>query len=210
MVSEAVAVELRELRKTTLPLEPAQRSEWIGGELGLATARLAETANRSGVGRAVADILSSFKVGLESKHLQQLLRCASHRGSEIRTGLLAGVESDTLVPYPAFAWQWECCQAYPWSSRQHINTLEFLALMNYVRSKSNKKCLMHLRWVHVLDSKVITAVVSRGRSSSRQLNRCWRRLMPFILGLDIALQVVWTISQWQFSDNWSRAFRPPG
>jgi hypothetical protein len=119
-------------------------------------------------------------------------------------GLLDDSGTQQLLPYPGFAWNWATVQSYSWSHDQHINVLEFVAMFNYLRSLSNKRNLQHLRLFHVLDSKVVCGVLSKGRSSSRRLNRCCRRLLPFILGMDWYLVLLWTISRWQAADQASR------
>ena len=77
-------------------------------------------------------------------------------------------------------------------------------MMNYFRSLSNKVHLQHMRLFHVLDSRVVCGVMAKGRSSSRRLNRCCRRLLPLVLGVNWYLHSLWTISDWQFSDAASR------
>ena len=147
-----------------------------------------------------------MRLGEEVDHLRQLLRFADHRGGEVRLSLLDEAGDQQLLPYPAFAWKWCAVQSYKWYHEQHINVLEFVALFNYLRSLSNKRHLQHLRLFHVMDSKVVCGVCSKGRSSSRRLNRCCRRLLPFVLGMDWYLVLLWTISRWQPADQASRVF----
>ena len=90
-----------------------------------------------------------------------------------------------VVPYPAFAWKWETTQSYPWKQVQHINALEFAALLNYVRSVVVIPTDHSMRYFHELDSRVSSCIVAKGRSSSRILNRPCRRLAAFTLGADI-------------------------
>ena len=149
-------------------------------------------------------MLKRMEPGGEAQHLVELLSCASHRGSEIRVGLWATSEVTGLHPYPAFAWKWSAVQSYTWNHDQHINVLEFTSLFNYVKSLSNKGHLQHMRRFHVLDSKVICGVLGKGRSSSRRLNRTYRRLLPLLLGMDWYIFSLWTISDWQFADAASR------
>ena len=128
----------------------------------------------------------------------------SHRGTDIRVSLAAGDDGDLAYPYPSFAWKWASVQSYAWEHEQHINILEFVAFLNYLRSLSNKKHLQHLRLFHVLDSKVECGVLSKGR----MMNRCCRRLLPVLLGMDWYLHSLWTVSDWQFSDAASRLYAP--
>ena len=94
--------------------------------------------------------------------------------------------------------------SYKFTHEQHINILEFVSFFNYLRSLSNKRHLQHMKLFHVLDSAVVCGVIGKGRSPSRRLNRCCRRLLPLVLGMDWYLLTLWTISAWQYSDAASR------
>ena len=144
--------------------------------------------------------------GREEEHLALLLRAANYKGSEIRVSLLGDDDGKLAFPYTAFAWKWRSVQSYKWDHTQHINVLEFLAMFNYLRSMSNKVHLQHLRLFHILDSQVVCSVVGKGRSSSRRLNRCCRRLLPLQLGMDWYIFSLWSISDWQYSDAGSRLY----
>ena len=144
--------------------------------------------------------------GSEESHLKELIRFADHRGSEVRVGMWSGAAEGQLFPYPSFAWRWRAVQSYAWHHDQHINILEFTAFFNYLRSLSNKKHLQHLRLVHVFDSKVVCGVLGKGRSPSRRMNRCCRRLLPFLLGMDWYVMTLWTCSGWEYSDAPSRLY----
>ena len=206
----ALAHALKELDQRTLPTPPSARGAWVHAELGASTQRLADMAAAGDAGEVVCRLLKTMVPGQEVEHLKLLLRFVDHRGAQVRMHLLGDAASTQLIPYPCFGWQWESVQAYAWKHEQHINILEFIALFNYLRSLSNKRHLQHLRLFHVLDTKVVCGVLGKGRSSSRRLNRCCRRLLPLILGMDWYLMPLWTISRWQFSDSASRAWHHEG
>ena len=159
---------------------------------------------------ALCKMLAKMEPGEENKHLRDLLRFTNHGGSEVRLGLWAGIDDDLPFLYPAFAWRWKTVLSYCWVHDQHINILEFMAFFNYLRSLSNKQHLQHLRFFHVFDSKVVCGVLGKGRSPSRRMNRCCRRLLPYVLGMDIYLMTLWTISDWQYSDAASRIWPDDG
>ena len=152
-------------------------------------------------------MLDRMQPGAETEHLKLLVRFADHRGSEVRVGLATGSHDGHLFPYPAFAWQWSTVSTYSWHHEQHINVLEFIAFLNYARTLSRKTHLQHMRLFHVFDSKVVCGVLGKGRSPSKRLNRCCRRLLPILLGSNWYLMTLWTISRWQYSDRASRIWR---
>ena len=94
--------------------------------------------------------------------------------------------------------------SYPWSEAGHINVLEVLAFLNFVRQSTGSGALQSTRFVHVVDSMVASAVVAKGRSSSRTLNFRLRQLAGLLLTADAYPYVVWTISAWNFADRASR------
>ena len=143
--------------------------------------------------------------GQEQKHLRLLLQCGDFRGSDVILSNQEVVSEDRqLAPYPAFAWQWESVQSYAWSQTQHINVLEFTAFLNYIRSITRSTRVHSHRLFHVLDSRVCSCIIAKGRSSSRLLNRLCRRFTGFALASDLYVLPLWTISKWNFSDAASR------
>ena len=113
-----------------------------------------------------------------------------------------------VIPYPAMAWEWRCTQTYAWRAKQHINVLELVAFFNYLRSIPRGAENHCLRILHVLDSRVVSCVVPKGRSSSTKLNRTLRRIGTLLLAADVYVLPLWTISSWNFSDHGSRAVGP--
>ena len=199
----AMAHALKELDQRSLPMLPSLQRAWLVAELAHSTKRLAGANTAHETSALLGELIHSMSPGRENDHLRYLLRLADHRGGEIRLHLMGDHEPQAF-PYPSFAWKWKAVQSYSWQHEQHINILEFVALFNYLRSLSNKRHLQHLRLFHVLDSRAVCGACSKGRSSARRLNRCSRRLLPFLLGMDWYLVLLWTISRWQFADQASR------
>jgi hypothetical protein len=202
----AVRQSLDDMNSRTLPMAPSLRPWWVRSELQQSTKRLAESGTTTLAAECLVKLLRKMEPGKEKEHLQLLLSCVNYKGSMVEVGLTVGEEGSLSYPYPAFAWRWQSVQSYGWEQTQHINVLEFVSMFNYLRSLSNKTHLQHLRLFHVLDSRVVCGVLSKGRSSSRRLNRCCRRLLPLVLGMDWYLYSLWTISDWQFSDAASRLY----
>ena len=105
---------------------------------------------------------------------------------------------------------WCEVQCYAWDSTQHINVLELSAVFNFVRYAVRVYGWHQLRLVHVVDSRVVSCVLAKGRSSSKLLNRILRRLCSLLLAADLYLLPVWTISQWNHGDIPSRVVSATG
>jgi len=204
--ARALSFALREMNTRVLPSAPSLRPAWVRSELLMSTKRLAAAHTASAVTDYLIKVLGTMEPGREEEHIAHLLRCSNYKGAEIRVSLLMGEDGNLGFPYPAFAWKWRSVQSYKWDHVQHINVLEFLAMFNYLRSMSNKVHLQHLRLFHILDSQVVCSVLAKGRSSSRRLNRCCRRLLPLLLGMDWYVFSIWTVSDWQYSDAGSRLY----
>ncbi len=158
----------------------------------------------------VLKIVDTMKPGCEVTHLRGLLDFVEFKGSEGR------FESGTIlegarqpVPYPAVAWKWTCVQSYAWGQTQHINVLELLAFFNYLKYVTSRGGLHASRFFHVLDSRVCSCVIAKGRSSSKLLNRVLRRVSSIVIASDSDVLPMWTISAWNLSDAGSRCHKGP-
>ena len=115
-----------------------------------------------------------------------------------------------VIPYRAVAWAWRNVQAYPWLKSHHINVLELVAFQNYLRACVIKAGNHSGRMLHVLDSRVVSCVIAKGRSSSSKLNRTLRRVSALLLASDVYVFPLWTVSGWNFADHGTRAVCPIG
>ena len=149
--------------------------------------------------------------GNERNHLLWILEFVDFKGSEVRIREGTIVDGSTqAVPYPASVWDWQTTQSYSWALPQHINVLELLAFLNYLKAYVLNRSLHGMKFLHVFDSRVCSCVISKGRSSSRMLNRILRRIAALSLASDVYPLPLWTISAWNFADHGSRAVtRPP-
>ena len=198
-----------QLEKNFLACPPGssgQLEAWVHQCLSVSTKALGKAAAAAEGTNQCMRMLRGVQVGQELTHLHRLVAASDGRGSDvvISTGLLRDAEVQ-LVPYPAFCWDWHPVQTYRWHNSQHINSLEFLACFNFLRHMVNCLDNHNLRFVHVLDSRVISCVISKGRSSSIVLNRIARRFAALVLTSNVYPKCVWTISAWNFSDSGSRA-----
>ena len=86
--------------------------------------------------------------------------------------------------------------------------LELIAFFNYLRACVLKVDCHSKRFLHVVDSRVVSCVLAKGRSSSSKLNRTLRRVAALALASDVYLLPMWTLSRWNFADSGSRAVGP--
>ena len=79
-------------------------------------------------------------------------------------------------------WEWRACLSAPWTHLgEHINILEARAYMATLRWRLRKADNMHARFLHLLDSAVVLAVMSRGRARSRRLRPIVQRTAAVVL-----------------------------
>ena len=207
--AQAVQAAVKEWQSIALPATLSDQADWLVNSFRHgATKRLAEHQVSDVVTPILMRLVNSMKPGKEFTHLKFLLKSGDYRGSDVIISSQEVLAEDRqLSPYPAFAWKWESVQSYPWAQHQHINVLEFSALLNYIRSIVRSHKIHAHRMFHVLDSRVCSCIVAKGRSSSRLLNRLCRRFASFILASDLYVLPLWTISKWNYSDAASRHVR---
>ena len=193
------------LRLRLIPREVSRQGNWLREQLIGASQRLGEERTSQLVAQELEQLLRLMRRGQEAEHLHFLVRHVDRRGSDIKLWngeLLRAISQQ--APYPAFRWAWQAIASYPWKSPSHINVLELAAFVNFVKQAVKSKAFLSKRFVHVLDSTVAAAVITKGRSSSKRLNRQLRELAGLLLAADSYPFVVWTISAWNFSDKASR------
>ena len=188
-----------------LPTSPSLWTASLGSQLSGSTRRLQRAPVQESVVPVLADLLGTMQPGQELEHLKFLLRWADHRGSDVRlltNSVIHG--SSQPAPYPAFAWDWESFQQYPWRATQHINVLELTTLLNFLRMRAATGEVAGKRIFHIFDSLVAASVAAKGRSSARILNRICRRISAVSLCSGCLVVSLWTVSGWQHSDSANR------
>ena len=136
-----------------------------------------------------------------------LLRRTNHTGSDIRmiTGQVTNPKCFPRESVQSGWWLWEPLFQIRWKHAEHINALEFEAIL-----LSLKHCVSHLklsssRLFHITDSYVCMSVVAKGRSSSRVLSRKLRVLAAYLLAFDLQLVIAHVASGDNPTDAASRA-----
>lgn len=149
-----------------------------------------------------------MRPGEEYLHLRSLLAQMGYRGTDMRAyiKLTDEAEESHEVPYPALRWEWKTIMAFPWKQEAHINELELCAVVASVKHRGRSVHKFHKRWFQILDSMVSRGALSKGRSSSKRLNRLLRRSASQQLCQNSYLVPLWTVSRWNFSDRASRKY----
>ena len=197
---------LQNWKKNVFPPGAVAQKTWIVDALLHSTKGMAKPGMADLVSDQVEQVLNSVQVGKEAEHMNWILEYVDFKGSDVRLKDGAVLEgSRQAIPYPAFVWDWKCVQSYSWAQTQHINVLELLAFLNYLKLHVLKPSHHSVRFLHVFDSRVCSCVLSKGRSSSCMLNRILRRITALLFASDLYVLPLWTISRWNFSDSGSRA-----
>ena len=129
---------------------------------------------------------------LKVEHLNRvLLRRTNHTGSDVR--VVSGEFTNPKVfPRQSIAahwWIWKDEFNKRWGQKAHINVLELEALLLGLKHQIRRFHAHDRRIFQVSDSYVCISVVSKGRSSSRQLNRILKQVAALLLahGLQLVL-----------------------
>ena len=111
------------------------------------------------------------------------MRMADPRGSDIRLnpGTLFENRAWPRQSIPMGFWKWSTIQSYEFHIPEHINLLEQRAHFNYLRRRATQPDRYRSRFLEIFDNQVITAVNTKGRSSSIRLNRLQRRCAAICL-----------------------------
>eukprot|EP00971_Amphidinium_carterae_P352311 6492539-Amphidinium_carterae.1 len=114
--------------------------------------------------------------------LRHLLRRVTSRGSDVRmsTGLLLDPRCWPRASVDPRWWDWHVALSYPLDG-EHINALEMRAVVMMHRWRLRHGHAIGLRYVHLVDSGVCLSVMTKGRSSSKQLNFVLRKLNSRVL-----------------------------
>ena len=132
--------------------------------------------------------------------VEALLRRAWNEGDPDEQVIAAAVFAQTDGEIPdlteherRYAWVSDLADSLGWhevvryrvSFREHINTKEFRAYRARLRHAARRAECHGTRRLTLLDSSVVRGTASKGRSSSKRLNRIWKPVVPELLAADI-------------------------
>ena len=168
----------------------------------------ASDASSTGGGRAVT---------VTKPHVAKtLFRFSEHVGEAVRldwlSGSLAPETSMHSVPEDLerlmLAHTWTTSHRCTFAHKQRINVLEMKMVRAELIDLVSKIRSPH-RAILLVDSRVVVGAFSKGRSSSRQLNRILRSLIGWSVAGEKSLHLVWVRSKSNPSDHPSRGLPIP-
>ena len=147
----------------------------------------------------------SWNMQLSKLSVEQLLRNATHKGSDVRlaTGTL---HSPGLWPrrtIEASRWKWRVVLSYR-ADGDHINVAELKAVFTSIRWRLRSAKNVACRAVHLLDSQVALSVLVKGRSSSWQLQKVLHKINCLVLGSSLTLAYAYVRTDLNPADRPSR------
>ncbi|CAK0822222.1 unnamed protein product, partial [Prorocentrum cordatum] len=96
-----------------------------------------------------------------------------------------------------FVWKWRVVVSMAWPGRSstHINVRELQAATSAIRWRARKVAKHGGRFLHLVDSQVVAAIVTRGRSSSRKLQPILMRWMAVVVAADMYPLIGYVVSE---------------
>lgn len=136
------------------------------------------------------------------------LRRMEFRGSDVRldVGLFYRPEAAPRTSIDPSRWSWTVAHSYPFKTEEHINILELRAILHTLEWRARTSTFHSCRFLHLSDSQVCLAVLTKGRSSSRKVNRLLRRISSLCLALNVYPLWAWIESRLNPADEPSRRF----
>ena len=151
----------------------------------------------------------------KEKHLRvqlvhHFLRRMEFRGSDVRLdlGILYRPDAVSRTSIDPSRWSWVVAHSYPYRRGDHINILELRSILHALEWRSRVTSFHSCRFLHLSDSQVCLSVLTKGRSSSRRLNRLLRRIAALCVALDLLPLRAWVESRLNPADEPSRRYEP--
>ena len=149
-----------------------------------------------------------FRNHFAVRHLNELLlRNTDHTRSDVRivSGETLGKKIFPRQSVSAQWWVWEPVFKTRWKHKSHINLLELEAILLGVKYQLMRLGLSSHRIFHISDSYVCISIISKGRSSSRLLQRRLKYLAALLLAANAQLVLAHVESTENPTDEASRA-----
>ena len=140
----------------------------------------------------------------------QYLRRMEYRGSDVRLDLQVLYRPDAVVrsTIDPRRWIWTVACAYPWKRSEHINVLELRAILQCLEWRARSAAFHSCRFLHLSDSQICLAVLTKGRSSSHKINRILRKIGALCVALNLYPLWAWIASRLNPADEPSRRYEP--
>ena len=168
----------------------------------------ASDASLSGGGRAacltdqsVANTLYRF-----SEHSGEHVKLDWQQGALEPPSMMASAPSELEQLMNAHAWS--ATHQCKFNHKQHINILEMKMVKAELKGLVKQQSEPH-RAVLLVDSRVVVGAFSKGRSSSRQLNRILRSMVGWLIAGQVSLHLIWVGTKANPADHPSRGAKIP-
>ena len=141
------------------------------------------------------------------------------RGSDVRLdlGIPYRPNAGPRAAARPYLWSWEVVHGYPWreSEDTHINKLELLATLSTVKWRLRSSKQQRCRLLHLVDSQVVGAIVTKGRTSSLVLRSTIQKLSALLIAGCVYPSYLYVASEDNPADlpsrwQWVGNFRRPG
>ncbi|CAK0846241.1 unnamed protein product [Prorocentrum cordatum] len=105
-----------------------------------------------------------------------------------------------------FVWKWRVVLSIAWPKRRqaHINVRELQAALAALRWRARAARRHCSRWLHLVDSQVVAAIITKGRSSSARLQPMLRRWAAVAVAADMYPLIGYIVSENNPADEPSR------
>eukprot|EP00971_Amphidinium_carterae_P166730 3304158-Amphidinium_carterae.1 len=113
-------------------------------------------------------------------------------------------EQDSLLEHVVLATPWHISASYRFRRQSHINVQELLAYRTALRAAARREECWRCKIPFFIDSQVVVSVVSRGRSSSHQLNYILQTSLALCLFCSLAPLAMWIGTEQNPSDDPTR------
>ena len=147
---------------------------------------------------------------LAQRLVLKIVSGADHRGSDVRTHT-GELQRPNVHPRQEIAtnlWHWRTCISFQWRQRGgHINFYEVRAALLALERRLSKVSRHESKFLHLLDSAVTIAVLTRRRSTSRRLNPTCRRVAALELATGVLPVYGFVRSAHNIADRPSRVFK---
>ena len=113
----------------------------------------------------------------------QFLRRAEKGGSDVRLGLNIPFRPKAWprAGIPSRLWTWSIVDGYKFKWKAHINALEMQAALHSLKWRARKASNLGKRFLHLIDSQVCAAILTKGRTSSLRLRKTIRKVNALTL-----------------------------
>eukprot|EP00435_Cladocopium_sp_Y103_P009408 s1897_g2.t1 len=214
IVKSSMAQQITEVKSTEPPLEedcgPGPEASENDDSISVGGALLAESMeskNRSA--KLLAEELHDDRK-LSSLLVGAYLRRQEFKGSDVRLDISALYRPDSFPrgSVEPSRWIWHRSHSFPFKDKDHINILELRSLVHTFEWRIRNHTFGDCRALHLCDSQVALAVATKGRSSSRSLNRILRKFAALQVGAGVWPLLAYIESAMNPADGPSREYEP--